>query len=138
MKRLLITLLTAATAAGAVYGAAATLGGLTAQGIAASTTTITPCDPDGVRIRQWFMQVGPDRSRVGSGQIDHIHDDCAGKTIRLTVYGFGAPLVTDTAVVPAASGSNDIEVIVTLGAGAAVEDIDSAEVAIVDDVLPQP
>ena len=138
MRRILLMLAVAATASATVYGAAASLGGLQAQSVAADTTTITPCDSDGVRIRQWNTLSTAGRTFVTHANLDHIHDACAGKQLVVRLYDGNGEVLSDSGgLVPTASGTNDIEVTVSVG-GWPIPDVASVEVLIQDAPLAQP
>ena len=80
MTRLIVLLATAGAAAGAVYGAAAGLGGLTAQNVAAESADIVACDANGISVNWNRGNPGGagDLAITGVG-ISHLDDDCAGK-----------------------------------------------------------
>jgi hypothetical protein len=93
MRRLFIALGIAAVLAAAVYGAAASLGGITGNtSLGADDTVVSSCDTDGVAISMTTQPGGntfESKFRVSDLVISGIADACLGKEAKLFFTKFG-------------------------------------------------
>lgn len=86
MKRLLITLLAGGLLAGAVYGAAASLGGLTTPSLGADDAVVASCDTDGVDVAYETSYSETERTYVvDAAIITGLDADCEGGTMAVTL-----------------------------------------------------
>lgn len=143
MKRLSLMVFAAAVASSAVYGAAATLGGLTTQDIAADSAEIIPCDNTGVRTQFAIAEAtigGASRSIVGAVTVDLIDDDCAGKELIVKLYNEPSIILMEQSLLlPAVwtTGTvDDREAQIFTSGGPNVKDVETVEVLINDPTSP--
>lgn len=86
MARLLLSLGVAAVMAAAIYGAAASLGGISSQNLAAEDAQMVGCDPDGVSVTYGLVDA-PGGHRIYVASVDGIADPCIGRSFTISFHG---------------------------------------------------
>lgn len=101
-KRTLVASLLGLTAFGAVFGSAASLGGLDASSLGANADVVAPCDTDGVDVSYThdYDPTAPAGYKVTAVTVSDVADGCDGLTVEVALTGSA-----DTSV---ASGSLSI------------------------------
>lgn len=91
-KRIVFGLLLGMTVFGAVMGSAASLGGVTPQGLGADDAIIASCDSDGVTTAHTtaYNTTGTAGYKVASVTVGALDDACDGKTIEVRLTGAGS------------------------------------------------
>lgn len=142
MHRLLIALAAGGVLAGAIYGAAASLGGITANdSLGADAAVISSCDTNGVNVFTSTGSTGsPARFRVRFVTVTGIDDDCLGKGAALfltragvNIFPGGGGNLTATVVAPTDPAPDDNGAVFNLeilGGGPPVEDVEGIELQI--------
>lgn len=99
MKRFLIALMAGSVLAAAVYGAAASLGGINTGTLGADNADIISCDTDGVSLT--IEQDGtPAGYRAAGFFLYGIDDDCLGKNVSVALFdGSGAQIAQELGAV---------------------------------------
>jgi hypothetical protein len=84
MKRIILALALAGVLGGAVYGAAASLGGLSGQNFGADDAVVASCDSDGVRVNfQFALDPVAGKLIVHDVTLTGLADACIGKRAEL-------------------------------------------------------
>lgn len=87
MKRWILALVAGGVVGGAVFGAAATLGGITADTMSADSTAIAACDSDGVNTSYDFVfDPAVTAYKVTTVTVTEIDLPCQTYTLRVTLY----------------------------------------------------
>lgn len=88
-KRLVFGLLFGVTMFGAVMGSAASLGGITAEGLGADDTIIASCDTDGVTTSYTtaYNTTGSAGYKVATVSVAGLANACDGKAIEVRLTG---------------------------------------------------
>lgn len=108
-KRIVFGLLLGMTVFGAVMGSAASLGGITPEGLGADDAIIASCDTDGVTTSQAtaYGATGTAGYKVSSVTVGNLNDACDGKTIEVRLTGAGnASLETQSKTVETGAGTS--------------------------------
>ena len=108
LKRILIALVAGGVLAGAVYGAAAGLGGVNSPNLGAEDAIVQSCDSDGVTIRPDLVpHPGPNLGvRVDGVTIGGLADACSGLGFDFTVMSSTAQLYSVGASLPLNIGAH--------------------------------
>lgn len=88
-KRLIYALLAGVSTFGAITASAATLGGLTPQGLGADDASVASCDTNGVTT-SYTTQYNTTTTagyKVDDVTVNGIADACNGKTMKITLVG---------------------------------------------------
>src|SRR5688572_11916526 len=88
-KRLIFGVLFGLTIFGAVAGSAASLGGITSQGLGADATIVAACDTDGVGTTYTtaYNTTGSAGYKVATVTVTGLNDACDGDTIEVNLTG---------------------------------------------------
>lgn len=88
-KRIVFGLLLGMTVFGAVMGSAASLGGITPEGLGADDAIIASCDTDGVTTATTtaYNTTGSAGYKVATVTVGGLNDNCDGKTIEVRLTG---------------------------------------------------
>lgn len=88
-KRIVFGLLLGMTVFGAVMGSAASLGGITPEGLGADDAIIASCDTDGVTTSHTtaYNTTGTTGYKVATVTVGGLNDACDGKTIEVRLTG---------------------------------------------------
>jgi hypothetical protein len=97
-KKLMIGLIAGTAVFAAVFGAAATLNGITTENLGAESTTVAACDPDGVST-SYTVAFGATEYEVTEVTVSGIADTCDGQdiTVRSGTSEATATIPTDAA-----------------------------------------
>ena len=87
MKRWILALVAGGVVGSAVFGAAASLGGITADTMTADSTAISPCDNNGVNTSYNFVfDSSVTAYKVTTVDVSNIDAACQNYTLRVTLY----------------------------------------------------
>lgn len=101
--RTLIASLLALTAFGAVFGSAASLGGLDSERLGAGASVVASCDTDGVKVsyEQTYSPAPEPGYKVTEVTVSGVADACDGQTLAVTLADSGnASLGTGSLSIP--------------------------------------
>ncbi|MPZ72795.1 MAG: hypothetical protein GEU74_06110 [Nitriliruptorales bacterium] len=112
-NRLVIGLLFGLTVFGAVIGSAASLGGITTDGLGADAAIVAACDNDGVTTSYTtqYNATGSDGYKIKTVTVAGLANACDGNTIEVRLIGAGSAsleTVNKTIENDAASTSTDL------------------------------
>jgi hypothetical protein len=128
-KKLLIGLVAGTAVFAAVFGSAATLGGLTTESLGAQGTDVTACDSDGVST-SYTVAYSTTGYNVSKVLISGLDDACAGKSVSVTLSDttnavLGTQAATMSSWTATATDANTYELTLSSPvSAAAVEGID--------------
>ncbi len=126
MNRYLIAGIAAVVAFGGFLAMAATLGGITADGLGADSSVVAACDTDGVTTTFTVAYDATDaRDEVTATVVAGVDASCAGQDLTVTLTN-GSDVSLDRTTVTAVSGSNTVN---TTGPPAA-EDVVNVHITI--------
>ncbi len=106
-KRTLVASLLGLTAFGAVFGSAASLGGLTPDRLGADSEVVASCDTDGVSLAyvRTYDATSPAGYKVTGVTVSGVADTCDAQLVSVTLTdGTGAVLSEGTQAMPTATG----------------------------------
>jgi hypothetical protein len=106
-KRTLVASLLGLTAFGAVFGSAATLGGITPDKLGADAEVIGSCDSDGVSLSydRAYDASAPAGYKVTAVTVAGVNDDCDGQKVSVTLTDSADNLLSDgSETMPTAAG----------------------------------
>jgi hypothetical protein len=128
-KRTLVASLLGLTAFGAVFGSAATLGGLSSDQLGADTRTVASCDTDGVAVTytEAYEQTAPAGYKVTDVTVTGVASACAGQTLSVTLSGAGDQAVGEGSITVPASGTDHV---VAISSHPLAQDVTRADVVI--------
>ena len=130
-KRLVFGLLFGVTMFGAVMGSAASLGGITADGLGADDTIIASCDTDGVTTSYTtaYNTTGSAGYKVATVTVSGLNNACDGATIEVRLTGAaGASLEGVSKTVETDAGSTSTSV--TMGSTTLAESVTGVHVVV--------
>lgn len=108
-KRTLTASLLGLTAFGAVFGSAASLGGLAPDRLGADAEVVASCDTDGVALafqRAYDSTTAPSGYKVSAVTVSAVNDACDGQSVSITLTdAAGVVLSEGTQTMPAATGT---------------------------------
>jgi hypothetical protein len=126
-KKLIIGLIGATAVFAAVFGAAASLGGITTEDLGADNTSVVSCDTDGVTTSYAVAYDGTAGGyKVSSVTVSGIASTCEGQKLNVAVQT-GA---TATSGTEATIGVGETSKTVSFGSGPLAEDVTGVHVAI--------
>ena len=107
-RRILAGLLAGLSVFAVVVGMAASLGGITAQGLGADDSAITSCDSNGVSTAYTtaYSTTGTAGYKVGNVTVDGIADACNSATMSVTLTGAGGASLAQQSVTVAVNGGS--------------------------------
>lgn len=130
-KRLVFGLLFGVTMFGAVMGSAASLGGITAQGLGADDTLIASCDTDGVTTSYTtaYNATGSPGYKVATVSVAGLANTCDGQAIEVRLTGAaGASLETVSKTVETDAGSTSTSL--TFGSSTLAESVTGVHIVV--------
>ncbi|HEY8489843.1 MAG TPA: hypothetical protein VIO14_02505 [Dehalococcoidia bacterium] len=100
MKRWILALVAGGVVGGAVFGAAATLGGITADTLSADSVAVLSCDTDGVTTSYTTAyEAAISAYEVDDLTVDGINAACNGYDLKVTLYTAGGASLAEQIVV---------------------------------------
>lgn len=130
-KRLVFGLLFGVTMFGAVMGSAASLGGITAEGLGADDTLVASCDTDGVTTSYTtaYNTTGSAGYKVATVSVGGLDNACDGKAIEVRLTGAaGASLEAVSKTVETDAGSTSTSL--TFGSSTLAESVTGVHIVV--------
>lgn len=128
MRRILLSLLVAGAVGGGIYGAAASLGGLTSDNLGAESSVVASCDTGGVSVHfTTAFQSG--RYAITQVKLDNVADTCRGRPVSVTLTNAGAEAGSGSSTV--ATGTSGVNLTtINVASPPAAKDVDGVHVVI--------
>jgi hypothetical protein len=129
-KRLVFGLLFGVTMFGAVMGSAASLGGITADGLGADDTIIASCDTDGVTTSYTtaYNATGSAGYKVATVTVAGLANACDGKAIEVRLTGAAGSLEAANKTVESDAGSTSTSL--TFGSSTLAESVTGVHIVV--------
>jgi len=107
-KRALMAILAGLLVAGAVFGMAASLGGITSNKVGADNTTVASCDTDGVTTSYATSWDATDeRYEITSVTVGGVNDACDGQTLNVSLTdSTGAQIGSGSLSIPTSAATS--------------------------------
>ena len=125
-RRLLVSLMIGVGVFAAVFGAAATLGGITTDDLGADDAVVASCDTDGITTT--YTSVFADGGyKVDKVTVGGVNDNCDGQAIQVTLSGASGSLEEVSTTVPTGVATSQT---IEFGNSTAVESVTGVHVVI--------
>jgi len=107
-RTILLALLASLVVFGALYGMAASLGGITSDSVGADSTVVASCDTDGVTAAYVTAWDATDkRYEITSTTVGGVADTCDGRTMSVSLTdSTGAQIGTGSLVIPTSGATS--------------------------------